>query len=200
MNVKVIAALAAGLLSAAPAMASNVTIDFEGVTSFDPVGSLYEGLGVTFGLDAIGYRTSDVSISGAPSPLGVMSPLNGGNAALSANPVTSFIGTIAFFYSSLEATTVSVWSGANGTGTKLGTIDLAANASSDGCIDAVFCHWNEASLSFAGAARSIMFGDATGGPAIDNITLNAVPLPAAVWLLLSALGGFGTILRRKRVG
>jgi len=201
MNVKVFAALAAGLLSAAPAMASNVTIDFEGVTTDAPVGDLYNNLGVSFGLDAIGFANSlnDTFYSNAPSPLGVMSPVNAApSASMNAIGTNTFVGTIAFFYSSLSGGTVTVHSGVNGTGTLLGTINLGANAQ-DGCNDTLFCHWDQVSLDFAGQARSILFSDAVGS-GFDNITVNAVPLPAAVWLLMSALGGFGTIVSRKRVG
>ncbi|MCC6715767.1 MAG: choice-of-anchor C family protein [Gammaproteobacteria bacterium] len=35
------------------------------------------------------------------------------------------------------------------------------------------------------------------GPALDNVAVNAVPVPAAVWLLGSALLGLGMIRRRK---
>jgi len=33
---------------------------------------------------------------------------------------------------------------------------------------------------------------------LDNVSLAAVPLPAAAWLLLSGLIGFGAIARRSK--
>ncbi len=35
-------------------------------------------------------------------------------------------------------------------------------------------------------------------PRFDNVSVNAVPLPAAGWLLMSALGGIGAWSRRRR--
>jgi hypothetical protein len=191
MNVKMIAALTAGLLSAAPAFASNVVIDFESVTSGAPVGNLYNSVGASFDLDALGFANSasDTFYSNAPSPLGVMSPV-GSSATMNAISNVSFVGTVAFFYSSAVSGSVAVYSGANGTGSLLGTIALVANSPD-------FSTWQQASLDFAGEARSILFGGAIGA-GIDNITVNAVPLPAAAWLLLSGLGGLGALRRRKR--
>jgi hypothetical protein len=47
---------------------------------------------------------------------------------------------------------------------------------------------------------SIQFGIPAGGLAagFDNVTVAPAPLPAAAWLMLSALGGVGAWARRKR--
>jgi hypothetical protein len=38
-----------------------------------------------------------------------------------------------------------------------------------------------------------------GSLAVDNVTVNVVPLPAAVWLFGSALAGLGWIRRKQSV-
>jgi hypothetical protein len=93
-----------------------------------------------------------------------------------------------------------VYSGLNGTGSLLGTIALQANAQNGGCTDTSYCFWSLATLPFSGIAQSIQFGIPAGGLAagFDNVTVAPVPLPAAAWLMLSALGGVGAWARRKR--
>ena len=60
------------------------------------------------------------------------------------------------------------------------------------------------SLVFTGAAdRSVkIFFEDTGadnvGAILDNVSLTAVPLPAAAWLLLSGLAGLGVFGRRRK--
>lgn len=207
MNFKFIAALAAGLLSAAPAFSATVTLDFEGVGSFASINEFYNGgtdsngtsgpnVGVLFGGDALGLSNDELGpyYSNAPTPGTIMAPV-GADAALNA-PV-GFAGTASFYYSASEATSVSVFSGLNGTGTLLGTLSLLGNAQS-GCSDTAFCHWDPASLTFAGVAQSIQFGSAANLAGFDNVTIAPVPLPAAIWLLGSSLLGFGGFARRRK--
>jgi len=205
VNVKLIAALAAGLLSAAPAFSATVTLGFEGAGDYSLIGEFYNGgtsetgatgtnYGISFGADALALaNNADFTYySNAPTPGAVMAPV-GASSAL--NVVSGFTGTASFFYSSTAATTVSIFSGLNGTGTNLGTFNLLANAQ-NGCSDA-FCHWDATSLSFAGVAQSIQFGSAAGLAGFDNVSIAPVPLPAAFWLLGSSLLGLGGIARRR---
>ncbi len=109
-----------------------------------------------------------------------------------------FAGTLSFSYSSAAATSIRLFSGLDGTGDLLSTIELDQNANNGGCASSVLCFWDTVSLEFGGIARSITFGDAVEVAGFDNVTVNAVPLPAAGWLLMSALGGIGAWSRRRR--
>ncbi len=199
VNFKLISALAAGLLSAAPAFSAPVTLDFEGASSFGSIDGYYNGgtdqygasgpnLGVSFGLDALALSNDGVSgpgsngefYSNAPSP-GTVMAVAGPSAAL--NVASGFVGEVSFYYSSSAASSVSLFSGLDGTGSLLGTISLDANGCADG---SPYCFWKLATLDFSGVAQSIQFGGASLA-AFDNVTVAPVPLPAAAWLLVSAL-------------
>jgi hypothetical protein len=207
MKLKLITGLAAGLLSAAPAFAATVTLDFEGANSFASINNFYNGgtdsagasgpnYGISFGGDALALSNDALGpyYSNAPTPGTIMTAVGG---AASLNAPTGFGGTASFYYSSSDNASVSIYSGLNGSGTLLGSFALAAN-SQNGCADTPFCHWDLASLNFSGIAQSIQFGSAANLAGFDNVTVSTVPLPAAGWLLLSALGGLGVVARRKR--
>lgn len=214
MNLKLLSGLAAGLLCAAPAF-SAVTLDFEGAGDYNFIQNYYNGgtndggasgtnYGISFGPDALAAANTG-NFSNQPSGTTVMAPVQPYDNNL--NPLTThaemnvssgFSGNASFWYSSSEATTVNIYSGLDGTGSVLATFVLAANATSNGCTDTAFCHWDQLTQTFAGIAKSIDFSSAVGVAGFDDITIAPVPLPAAAWLLMSAMGGLGTMVRRRR--
>ena len=81
------------------------------------------------------------------------------------------------------------------------TYALAANSSGCDIVNGpAFCVWGVTSLDLAGRfATGVDFGATSGVAAFDNVSVSAVPLPAAAWLLMSALGGLGVIRRKRAV-
>jgi hypothetical protein len=190
---KLISVLAAGLLFSVPAFSATVTYDFEGVDSFTSVGNHYDAVTFGGGATALGNDVLGTYFTNPPSGTTVMTAFDGDSTMTTAYEMKD---AVSFRYAAAADTTVNIWSGANGTGSILGTFNLAANQ--DSCGNALpLCHWDLASVSFSGAAHSVTFGDAANAAMFDDVTVNAVPLPAGVWLLVSALGGMG-VIRRKR--
>jgi hypothetical protein len=191
-------ALALGLASPAFA-AAPLSIDFEkSWANGTEVGATYAADGVTFtnvlGLsnnDGLGSLPGGAYYAGAPSPLGVaFAQLDGVvNTAAYMNVTAGVTGGLSFFYSTPSDAPVAIkaYSGLNGSGTLLGSINLTANS-------ADYTAWNKAVLSFSGTAKSFDLTGTANVVGLDNIT--AVPEPTSVALLLA--GGALLLARRRR--
>nr|WP_316639679.1 PEP-CTERM sorting domain-containing protein [uncultured Roseateles sp.] len=205
-----LAAVTAAVLLSAPAFAAGTVIDFEGATSFASVADFYNGgtdsagasggdLGVSFtgGALALSNDVLGPYFSNAPTPGTVMFA---SDADAIMNVSKGFSGELAFYYSAATPAfdVVTIYSGLNGSGTKLGSFSLNTNAQLGGCSDAGWCNWQRIALTFAGTAQSVSFGGNAGNVAFDNITISAVPEPQAAAMLMLGLAGLLLGSRRRR--
>ncbi len=98
----------------------------------------------------------------------------------------NFLFTAAFGQGQSEL--ITVWSGANGTGTVLATLRLYSNDAS--CASSA-CMWTSVSTGFTGTAHSVTFSGPADEMGITDITLGstrtAIPEPSAIYLLATGL-------------
>ncbi len=202
-------ALAAAVATAiaAPASASVVVLDFEGVGNYNPVGNYY----------APDYIFSDTTLAlvdaddggdgnfaNEPSSNTIMFFLDSNDSIL--DVTNGFTTGFSFFYSSSTAASVTVYDGLGGTGNVLATLQLDAQFS-DNCSGdptGAFCNWTAVGVNFAGTAYSIDFGGTANQTGFDDITFGSatpggVPEPATWAMLITGFGLVGFAARRRRV-
>jgi hypothetical protein len=199
---KLIAKLVAatGLISALPAMADPVTLDFEDQASFLSLNiPASYGFTANSALMALANDPGEAPFfSGNPSGDLVMfgfGVLEGERAELATLGQLTFAGPLSFSYSSMTGGSVYLRDFA---GDVIETLTLAANSLST---DSPFSIWTLLTVDItAPNVHSIDFTDALGSSMFDDVTVSAVPLPAAVFLLPAGLAAFGLVRRRKQAG
>jgi len=207
-----IVALAALSLASTFTNASIITLDFEGVANqaniedfynggTDSQGNSGENYGISFGSDALACIDSDngggCGFANEPTPITTMF-FTSGSAIL--NSTNGFDTGFSFYYSSVAAVSVNVYSGIDLAGDLLGTINLTSNWQDNSCSGdptGAFCNWDIGSLNFAGIAHSIDFGGTANQVGFDNITFGSanpdssvsVPEPSSLAIFALALMG-----------
>lgn len=205
MKTRSFAALA--LLAAAPAFAQTVTLDFEGAPGYySSIAEFYNGgtdqngasgtnYGVSFSDAAVAVSNDvlDPYYAGAPTPLTVLA---GYDSSAFMNVAGGFGGALTFAYSSLQASTVNIYSELNGMGTLLGSASLSANAAT--CSRSPqLCRFDFTTVQFAGVARSVGFGENPNNVFYDNVTIALVPEPSTYLLMALGLAAVAVVKRRR---
>lgn len=210
-TVSILGLAAMAAISATPATASVVTLNFDGVANDDmtQVDGFYNGgtsgagnVGIDYGIAFTpnAWALNIYNGMSEPNP-GIALFIPGGTTAI--NYAAGFDTGFSFVYASMMIGTVKVYDGLDGTGNLLATIDLANNYSSS----CGYCRWDEAGASFAGIAKSVDFTGGADFVAYDNMTFGRAPASAvpgavpepATWAMM--IGGFtmiGGSLRYRR--
>ena len=161
-------------LAAVPAIASAapLQVDFETPWQYgEAVDNHYAASGVSFtNVLGVSNDSNFTYYTNAPSPIGVaMAQLDGVvNTSAFINVAAGLTGSLTFHFSTPSDVTgaVKAYSGENGTGTLLGTLNLKANATA-------YDVWTPVTFTFTGTAKSFDLTGSANVVGIDNIS--AVP-------------------------
>jgi hypothetical protein len=176
-------------------------LNFNNLKDGQQVGNFYDGgssnsgipnLGVTFSSSFFGLHSEFSNGGGAflrdvtQTPIIFMEGAIGSPATGFMNVAGGFTTGINFIYTAAFQHSVTIWSGAGGTGTVLATISLAANDASCSNVG-YYCNWSHAGVRFSGTAKSVTFSGRADTMELTDITLGnsatAIPVPSSVYLL-----------------
>ena len=204
---------------------SGIVLSFQGLGDQQVVGNFYNGgglpstpnYGIVFSSNFLGLRSTANGGAGFfnSTPVGtpaifVTGPSNGAAVTGVMNVMNGFQSGLNFYYAfnlpggfkGLQNVTVTIWSGANGSGNVLATISLSAN----GCQNSSpsFCQWSSAGTSFSGNAHSVTFAGPSNFFGLSDVTLGssgtAIPEPSTLFLLGTGLVGISLGRVRRFLG
>lgn len=198
--------------------AANINGFFNGGTdSYGTAGGTANNVGISFstpaeflnaGYNGTGFNGGTGKFENVPSAAtGVLYLASVPTTTVPVLDDVNGFSSVSFNYSLLNntaayASTVSVYSGLNGTGSLLGSLTLSPAGTATACTSThdEFCSWSSTgTLMLSGVGQSLVFnGDARTYTEFDAVSLNtAVPLPAGLWLMLGGLGGLTGFMRRR---
>jgi hypothetical protein len=219
--VRLLLAFAVGMM-ALPMGANAQVMTFEGLQDQEQILNYYAG-----GTGSMGSSGPNIGVSFTTGALALIDADDGGTGNFENNPsgrtiafflsgneltmnvLSGFTTGFSFFYSSSTAAAVNVWSGLNGTGILLASLNLSAQHTQN-CPpfqpgrSGTFCNWTAIGVLFDGTAMSVDFAGTANQTGFDNITLasnvpgNVVPEPISIVLLGSGLAGVAAARRRRR--
>lgn len=221
-----LALAAAGAAQAGPV----VSLNFEGVNATYPSGfaaiqNFYNGgtssdgttganFGITFSPNALAICLNSTTVVCSNTSRGGLAPgsdkgalffLSGSNTFM--DDPAGFTNGFSFNYvSASQPGSVSAYSGLDGTGTLLATLNLSPNAGSCPGYSAGFCPFSAAGVAFAGIAKSISFAGVANQIVFDDVTFGStkpgpgggVPEPSTWAMMLLGLVGAGAALRNSQ--
>lgn len=211
--------------AAGSAMADTVVLKFENIipagSQSAPIGNFYDGgggaannFGITFSSNALAVclnTPGNICSNASRGGLGDPTSQNGGLFFLEGsqtfmNDPAGFTTGFSLFYSAVNNPgSLSVYSGLNGTGTLLATLNLPLTASNcSSTYGASFCPFAPIGVTFAGTAESISFAGVANQIAFDDVTFGSatpgvptIPEPSTLVLLLTGAGAAATQIKRR---
>lgn len=205
----------------ARAFADPVTLTFTGLQNLEPIENYYNGgtggfgssggtnYGIAFSSDSLAVisqldgGTGNFSNVPPPATTTIAFFLNGAGDTM--NVAAGFTTGFSFYYAAANTPgSVSVYSGLNGTGTLLDTINLAVNGSGCDSSGLAYDCWTEEGVAFSGTAESVVFGGAANYIGFADVTLGAssvptgaTPEPGSFVLMGSGLIAAAGMVRRR---